>query len=151
MTGGLVLIDGPTIGNAGGDNSLDYELSATITGGTILGMGSSSMAETFTGGSQPFVLASVSGNAGSTVAVADTSGKVLAAYSVDKNFTSVIFSAPGLSEGETVNIVVGGTISGGDDYGIGGTVSGGNATQVTVSTTSKNTGMGGGMGGRGGF
>lgn len=45
MTGGTVLVDGPT---SNGDGALDYDHTATITGGTLVAAGSSGMVQAIT-------------------------------------------------------------------------------------------------------
>ncbi len=45
LTGGTVLVSGPT---SSGDAAFDYETSASVSGGTLIALGSSGMAENFT-------------------------------------------------------------------------------------------------------
>lgn len=148
QSGGVVLISGPA---SGADSAIDYELSAEITGGTLLAVGAVGMAENLTGGTQPFVCANVSGQAGQSVALVDESGVVLASLTSAKQFGMVIASAPGLTEGGTCSIVVGGTVAdaNADGFADEGAVSGGSSTELTASTTPSTTG--GGMGGFGGM
>jgi hypothetical protein len=130
VTGGTMLVNGS---QGGGDSALDYEYTATISGGTVLMAGSTGMAETFSAEStQPFALVTASGNAGSTLELQDANGKTLATYTVPKAFQCVVVSSPDLAEGATGKLVVDGT-----------------ATEFTVSTTPTG-GMGGMGGGRGG-
>ncbi len=151
IKGGIVLVNEP---DSGADSALDYELSATVSGGTVLMVGAAGMAETFTGGDQPFLSAMASGQAGQNVAIVDDQGNVLVSLNAAKSFGQVIASTPQMSEGTTYSVVVGGTPQNADEdgYADSGTLSGGNATEAVASTTpSQNAGMGGMGGGRGGM
>lgn len=147
VTGGVLLVNGPT---SGGDGAFDYDLAATVTGGTVLMVGSAGMAQNFTSGEQPFAFATVSGNAGDSVAVVDADGTVAASLTAAKQFGMVLVSSPSLAEGGTYSLVTGGTVTGAnaDGYTDSGTVIGGSATEVTASTTA--TGGMGGLGAGGG-
>ena len=148
VTGGVLLVNGPT---SGGDGAFDYDLSATVSGGTVLMVGSTGMAQNFTSGTQPFAFATVSGQAGQNVALVDSNSKVVASLDAVKQFGVVLVTSPAFAEGSSYSLVLGGTVSGAnsDGYTDGGTVSGGSATSVTASTTATG-GMGGlGMGGGG--
>lgn len=147
QSGGVLLISGPDLG---ADSAIDYELSAEITGGTLLAVGSIGMAENLTGGTQPFVFSQVSGQAGQSVALVGQDGTVLASLMSAKQFSLVIASAPGLTEDGACSIVVGGTVAdaNADGYASSGAVEGGASTEVTASTTP--TAAANGPGGRGG-
>ncbi len=121
-----------------------------MTGGTVLMVGSTGMAQNFTSGEQPFAFATVSGNAGDSVAVVDADGTVVASLTAAKQFGMVLVSSPALAEGGTYSLVTGGTVTGAnaDGYTDSGTVSGGSATEITASTTA--TGGMGGLGAGGG-
>ena len=146
LNGGVVYVSGPT---NSGNGAIDYELNATSNGGTIIAAGPAGMAAGFTGGSTPFAMVNASGNGGQTIAVVGANGQVLASMEAQNPFQNVVIASPDFTEGETVSIVVGGTVSGTDAQGIGGTVSGGSSVEATVSTTATQGGMGGpgGMGG----
>lgn len=146
LNGGVVYVSGPT---NSGNGAIDYELNATSNGGTIIAAGPAGMAAGFTGGSTPFAMVNASGNGGQTIAVVGANGQVLASMEAQNSFQNVVIASPDFTEGETVSIVVGGTVSGTDAQGIGGTVSGGSSVEATVSTTATQGGMGGpgGMGG----
>ena len=71
VTGGVLLVNGPM---SGGDGAFDYDLTATVTGGTVLMVGSTGMAQNFTSGEQPFAFITASGNAGGQVSGANADG-----------------------------------------------------------------------------
>lgn len=149
VNGGVVLASGSA---GGGDSALDYEYGAKITGGAVILAGATGMAETFTEGTQPFAMVAAEGAAGTNLAVTDEAGTVLVSYTVPKAFQCAVVSAPGLTEGATGKVIVGGTVTGADSagYATGVAVEGGTTVDFTASTTPSNEvgRMGGGDGGR---
>lgn len=147
VTGGVLLVSGPADSANG---AFDYDLTATVSGGTVLVVGSTGMAQNFTSGTQPFAFATASGNAGQSVAVVDGDGTVVASFTSPKQFGMVLASSPAFAEGGTYQLVIGGQVSGAnaDGYTDSGTVSGGTTTDITASTTA--TGGMGGLGAGGG-
>lgn len=107
VSGGEVYVNGPT---SDGDSAIDYGdgSTATITGGTVVALGSTGMAEGFGSSStQGSMLVSASGNTGDTVTLSDSSGKVLCSYVAQKSFACVLVSAPGVEQGKTYTLKVG--------------------------------------------
>ena len=149
VNGGVVLASGSA---GGGDSALDYEYGAKITGGAVILAGATGMAETFTEGTQPFAMVAAEGAAGTNLAVTDEAGTVLVSYTVPKAFQCAVVSAPGLTEGATGKVIVGGTVTGADSAGYvtGAAVEGGTTVDFTASTTPSNEvgRMGGGDGSR---
>lgn len=132
ITGGQVYVNGPT---NDGNGALDYDGSGSISGGTVIIVGSAGMAMGFdNNSSQASVFATITGNAGSQVSVTDASGKELASYTTTKAFQTVLASSPEMVAGQTYTITVNGQ-----------------ATTVTAALSTGNGGhMGGGMPGQGG-
>ena len=107
VSGGEVYVNGPT---SDGDSAIDYGdgSTATITGGTVVALGSTGMAEGFGNSStQGSMLISASGNTGDTVTLSDSSGKVLCSYVAQKGFACVLVSAPGVEQGKSHTLKVG--------------------------------------------
>ena len=107
VSGGEVYVSGPT---SDGDSAIDYGdgSTATITGGTVVALGSTGMAKGFGNSStQGSMLISASGNTGDTVTLSDSSGKVLCSYVAQKSFACVLVSAPGVEQGKTYTLKVG--------------------------------------------
>lgn len=135
ITGGVVLVNGPS---SDGDGAFDYDSEATVSGGTVLMIGSSRMAQSFSGGTQPFLYtANVSGSAGDTVAIVDANGSVIASITATKQFGMVLASSPKFTEGGEYTLVIGGVLTNADAHGYtdSGTVTGGSPTSATASTT----------------
>ena len=106
ISGGTTIVNGPT---SGGDGALDYAGTGEITGGTIIAIGASQMAQSFGSGSTQGVIMnnSVSGSSGDTVALLDSDGNQLATMTSTINFTSVVISAPDMTSGSTYTLQVG--------------------------------------------
>lgn len=146
MNGGVLLVCGPTNGGNGG---LDYDLEATVSGGTCIVVGAAGMAQNFTSGAQAFAFETVSGQAGQSVALSDGEGRVIASFTPQKVYETVLVSSPSMAENGTYELTIGGEVQGAnaDGYTDDGSVSGGTSGQITASTTP--TGGFGGFG-RGG-
>lgn len=142
--GGTIYINGPT---SGGDGALDYQTSATITGGTVIAAGSSGMAENFGSNStQGTILYNFSSSVSGEVTLKDSDGNVIASYTPTKEYQSVVISSPEITNSGTYTISAGNeseeiTMSGyvyGSGNGMGGGRMGGGP-------------MNDGFGGRGNF
>lgn len=107
ITGGEVYVSGPT---SDGDGALDYAGTGTITGGILIAAGSSGMAQSLSSDAQGVMLLMLSGaqSAGSAVTVKDADGTVLASFTPEKSYTSVVISAPGMESGGTYTVECGG-------------------------------------------
>ena len=105
MTGGTVYVDGP---QNGGNGALDYGISASITGGTIVAVGASGMAENFTQAeNQAAVMITFSGvEKGTEIAIYDNDGNKLVSFTAAKQFDSAIISCPELQTGNSYIIRV---------------------------------------------
>lgn len=129
ITGGTVLVSGP---ENNGNSALDYASTATVSGGTMIIAGMDGMAQSFSSGTQAFAMVSATGSAGSTIQIASADGTVLASFTAPKQFNNVVISAPGMTDGQTYQLLIDGT-----------------ATQFTASTTATQSGMGGDPGSMG--
>lgn len=105
ITGGTVIIEGPTDdGNGSIDKGDGSGCTASITGGTVLAIGSSGMAVNFDSGSQCSALVSLSGDSGTNITVDDGSGF---SYIASKKFDCIVYSSPAISQGNTYTISAG--------------------------------------------
>lgn len=131
VSGGETYVDGPT-GN--GDGALDYDGTATITGGILVAVGSSGMAQNFgTASTQGSILLNFSTGSKSAVTLTDAQGNVLVSYTPSKTYNSVVISCPELVQGGTYTVSACGQSS-----------------SVTLSSLIYGSGMGGGGGQPGG-
>ena len=132
VTGGYTVVYGPT---DNGNAALDFGGIGTITGGTVIAIGSSGMAQNFgTTSTQASILATLNSTCTGLVTLSDSEGNVILSAETDKTYNSVVFSSPDLEVGETY------TVSAGDS-----------ASEITLDSLiyGSGSGMMGGMGGRG--
>lgn len=105
ISGGHTTVVGPTQGDTA---TLDYDTSATITGGTFIGTGASGMAQTFSDAQQGIIAVKVGNNsAGTLITLTDTDGNTLLSYSPELSFAVLILSSPDITPGGTYTITVG--------------------------------------------
>ena len=129
VSGGECYVSGPT---NGGNGSLDYGGTATVSGGVFVATGASGMAQNFGANSSQCAMLVSTGNASGTIKLLDSNGKVLLSVTPDKSYQCAVISHPGLKVGETYTVVT-------------------SAGETKVTLTSTVYGGSGGMGGPGGF
>ncbi len=115
MTGGTVLVYGPTDNGNGPIDTGDGGYNMTVSGGTFLAVGSSGMAESADNGGQAVVAASWNRSglsAGDIVGITDKDGRVVAAFKLPKAISSLVYSSADIVAGETYSIVSGGSFAG---------------------------------------
>jgi hypothetical protein len=148
MTGGVVLVNGPT--NAG-NGALDYDGTFNISGGFFVAAGSAGMAQGPSASStQNSLLINLSGSlsGGTLIHIRDSAGNEILTFAPSKEFQSIAFSSPDLVTGGEYTLYYGGSSTGAATDGLyqGGSYTPGTEyTSFTVSSTV--TQMGGGGGG----
>ncbi len=110
IEGGEIIIDGPSSNwNGALDSGSENGGICTISGGTILAVGSSGMAETFDESSKQYSFRHTferSYGAGSEICIVDADGKELCRHTTKKEISSVVFSSPELALGETYTLCI---------------------------------------------
>lgn len=98
ISSGETYVSGPT---NNGNGTLDYSGTAKITGGIFVGAGSSGMAQSFGEDSTQGVIfvAMNSQSSKSAITLLDADKKEIVSWTPDKEYTSVIISAPSVKEG----------------------------------------------------
>lgn len=105
ISGGYTTVVGPTQGDTA---TLDYDISATVTGGTFIGTGAQGMAQTFSNSEQGVIAISVGNqSAGTKITLKNESGKTIIEHSPELNFAVVILSSPEIKKNETYTVTVG--------------------------------------------
>ncbi|MGN0465112.1 MAG: carbohydrate-binding domain-containing protein [Lachnospiraceae bacterium] len=106
ISGGEIFISGST---EGGNGALDYDGEAKVSGGTIIAIGSSGMAQNFDSSStQGSILVSVETQpAGSSIELTDSNGKSLISQKSNKEFSSVLISCPEIKKGSSYVLTAG--------------------------------------------
>lgn len=150
MTNGTLIVNGPTQQMNG---ALDYDSSFNITGGTLVAVGSSGMAQAPSQtSSQNAILVNFSNtvSVGTLISLTASDGTVVFAFAPEREIQSLVYSSAALKTGETYTLALGGSASSGaatDGFTIDTAVSGSSAyTQLTISSviTSSGARSGGG-------
>ncbi len=131
MSGGTVLVDGPT---NSGNGPLDYDRSFTVTGGELVAVGSAGMAQNVSQSTQGSVLVGTNGSSGQEIAIKDNSGNVIFSHTPAKDNACALICHPSLKQGQEYTV----------------TVNGQAVQTFTLSDNIMSVGVQGGMGGPGG-
>lgn len=139
ISGGTVIIDGPT---NGGNGALDGNNEIIVTGGTLIAVGNSQMAECPSNSSTQYTISATfesTQQAGTSIKLIDENGNEVINFTSAKTFDNIVISSPDIlkdktytfylndteSENFTTNEIITtigrqSTIGGGDFGGIGG-------------------------------
>jgi hypothetical protein len=154
MTDGVVLVNGPT---NDGNGALDYMGTFDITGGYLVAVGSSGMAEAPSESSTQYSVMynfTAQQAAGTIVHIEAQDGTEILTFAAAKAYRSVVLSSPELENGSTYVVYTGGSSTGTASDGLyaGGTYSGGTeVASLTISGMVTRAGAsGGGFRGRAG-
>lgn len=112
VEGGDITINGPANGGNGAlDIGTENGGAGVIAGGTLIALGTSSMAENFgsTSTQCAFLVTMNSFGAGETITITDSQGNVLYTGVTVKSANSVVFSSADLVVGETYTVTIGST------------------------------------------
>jgi len=118
MTDGRVIVNGPT---NGGNGPLDYQYGFTVSGGTLVAVGSSQMAQSVSTEGNVGVIAASMGNlgAGELVGVLDPDGNAVFTFRPEKSYSCIVYASADILSGAAYTVCAGGEYSGGkDDSGI---------------------------------
>lgn len=151
QTGGIAVVEGPTDSANG---SIDYEGSYTISGGVLIAIGSSGMAQMPSSTSTQCSVSATVSSQSKAFWLLDANDEVIIAFRPSKSYSNIVISTPDITKGNSYKLYTGGTITGNSVFGIAEgdyTYTGGSLActfNVTTSTTSSGGSSGGGMGGR---
>lgn len=105
VSGGETYVSGPA---DDGNGALDYAGEAKITGGVVVALGSSGMAQNFgEGSSQGAMLVRLSGRTEGEVVLTNSEGTELVSYTPEKIYDSVLISCPQIEQGEVYTLTAG--------------------------------------------
>lgn len=106
ISGGYTVVCGPTTGDT---SVLDYNGTASITGGTFIGTGGAGMAANFNSVENQGLIAVSVGNqsAGTAVTLKDSDGKTIAEVTPELDYAVVYISTPDMAQGETYTLSAG--------------------------------------------
>ncbi|MBR0484604.1 MAG: carbohydrate-binding domain-containing protein, partial [Oscillospiraceae bacterium] len=157
ISGGTVIVDGPT---NDGNGALDSNNGIALTGGFLMAVGSSGMAEYPDDASQNTIVITLDNyqTADTLVTICDDDGNEIVSFAPSKQFNSVIFSSDTLESGKTYTLYLNGTSTASHENGLyttgsyqnDGTESGSVTLDDSVSFIGTAKGMMGGGGRMGG-
>lgn len=105
ITGGNIIVCGPTVGDT---STLDYDKTATISGGSFIGTGASSMAQSFSDATQGVIALQVGNQvANTTITLYDQNGNEILSHTPQLDYQIIIISNASLKANETYRIQVG--------------------------------------------
>ena len=105
VSGGYTVVCGPSQGDT---SVLDYNGTASITGGTFIGTGGAGMAANFSTAEQGLIAVTVgSQTAGSTVTLKDADGKTIAEVTPELDYAVVYVSTDSMTQGGTYTLTAG--------------------------------------------
>lgn len=140
ISGGIVIIDGPT---NGGNGALDGNNEIIVTGGTLIAAGSSQMAECPDNSSTQYTVSATfesTQQVGTSVKLLDENGGEIISFTSAKTFDNIIISSPDILKDKTYTFYLDDTKS--ESF---------TASEI-ISTIGRQSAMGGGFGGgMGGF
>ena len=131
VSGGELYVSGPV---NDGNGAFDYNGQATITGGIVVALGSSGMAQNFGNNStQGSIMLTYASYTKDSISLKDESGNILVEYSPVKEYNCVVISSPDITVGNTytveacgeTNTVAMDSLIYGNSGGMGGKPSGG--------------------------
>lgn len=95
-----------------GDSAIDVNGTMTLTGGVLVSLGSSQMAQVPDSDSQAVLAASVDGaQGGQAVSLRDASGRTLVSFTPSQSWQHAVFSLPEMTVGETYGIYLDDTLA----------------------------------------
>ncbi len=118
MTAGTLVVHGPTMQMNG---ALDFDAYFKISGGTLVAAGSAGMAQAPGAGSQQasvLIFFNAVQPAGTLVHIRNAAGEGVLTFAPEKEFQSLVFSSPALIQGETYEILLGGSATGASAKGL---------------------------------
>lgn len=105
VSGGEIYVTGPS---DNGNGALDYDGDAQITGGTIVAVGMSGMAQNFGSSStQGSILSNTATSVSGEVVLKDSDGNVLVSFTPTREYNSVVVSTPDVKKGSTYTLTTG--------------------------------------------
>lgn len=118
MTGGTVVVSGPTANNNG---ALDYDGTFNMTGGFLIAAGSAGMAQAPSEQSTQYSINmyySTMQQAGTLIHLKDSKGNTVATFAPKKQYQSVVISSPELKKDSEYTLYTGGTSTGTSSNGL---------------------------------
>lgn len=153
ITDGYIIVDGPA---NGGNGAFDYGSGCAVTGGFVLAVGYSQMAQMPSNASINCIMIGLNGDMqpGQLLNIADSNGDSVVTFSGAKSYNNIVLCTSDLKTDESYTINIGGEVSGDIVDGIGSGVYSDGTEYTTFTVENIFTTVGnatGGMGGMGGM
>jgi hypothetical protein len=107
MSDGLLLVFGPTVSNEG---PIDYDRTFVLTGGTVIAIGSSGMAQNVSTANQPSVLINLTQSISGVIHLESDDSDTIFNLETTKQITSILVSSSSLEVGKTYQLYSGGSL-----------------------------------------
>ncbi len=109
ISDGVITVDGPS---SNGNGALDYNTTATITGGILIATGSSGMVQSMSEAENQGVILCTFSNmsAGTSITLEDKEGNTIIEVTPSKTYSSILISSPEITEGGTYVLKTGDTV-----------------------------------------
>lgn len=105
ITGGHITVCGPTQGDT---STMDYDKTATISGGTFIGTGALGMAQSFSTSPQGIIALSVGNQSANTpISICNSNGNEILCATPSLSYQVVILSSPDIIKGESYTVKIG--------------------------------------------
>lgn len=106
ISGGTTIVNGP---ENSGNGALDYDGTCTVSGGTLIALGASGMAQAPSGGSQAYIMATLSQTQGANteITIQDASGNTIYTVTSAKSFNSIVASTSEMKSGTSYTVTAG--------------------------------------------
>ena len=117
IKGGVIVVDGP---QNSGNGALDYDGTCDISGGTLIAVGMSGMAQMpSSSSSQASVMITFSSTQSKDTLISLLDGEdALVSYAPSKSFNSIVISTPSMKQGSSYTLASGGSVSGDASAGV---------------------------------
>lgn len=104
ISGGYIVVMGPTMGDT---SILDYDTSASITGGTFIGTGGSVMAQSFSSSTQGVIFTSnINQQVISTLTITDTNNNTILSYTPALTYSTILYSSDQIQSNNIYTVTI---------------------------------------------
>lgn len=105
ISDGYIVVMGPTMGDT---SILDYDTTASITGGTFIGTGGSVMAQSFSSSTQGVIFTSnMNQQETSTLTITDANNNTILSYTPALAYSTILYSSSEIQSNSTYTVTIG--------------------------------------------
>ena len=150
ITDGYIIVDGPA---SGGNGALDYDSSCKMTGGFLLAVGYSQMAQMPTDSDINCVMIGFNEyiSDGKLINIADSDNNSIITFKGSKSFNNMVICTSMFEQGESYTVSMGGSVDGNVEDGVCSGLYTGGSEYKTFTIQGNSTTVGNATGGMGGM